>query len=774
MLRLLLLLFVTAWMSNSALANTYTVTRTIDNTNTGTLRWAITQANLNAGYDVINFAIDPAVTGNTFENDGAGNSWAVITLTSALPTITQTLLIDGGTQFNTNTGFIAGRTVGVDEFVQGNINYPDVYITCGYTLPTNDGGVAGNGLSINSVNVTIRGLAISGFGNTNINPGTAIAHADIALLYASADRTMNTVISDCFISCSPRGALPATAIRRTKSNGIVILGNNNNGQILRNYVAHSGMYGIVFHAQQDNNTSTSPNVTSSSNWVVEQNQVSNIGTNTSIVTNNRASDGISMMTVTGSTIRYNYIQNWEQFAIDLGHNTDNNIVSNNTATNFTSTNGTAPCGGIRTGFSSELNTVTKNVVNNNTSASFLAGIYSDEAITSLAGAATKNNSGFTFSFNRIHNNVGSGITLSTNGAGTVTGVTISQNEIYENVGLGIDLGYTDLTGPVRVTVNDDGDGDSGPNNLQNFPVIDNARFNALTNELTIWGKAPAGSTLEFFTTDGQVNNHGLLGLNYGEGKKYLGTGIEGSTSDAATGTGSYNMDGNIATNNVNLFQFSFIVTGITINTDMLTATATVSGNTSEFGPTMLVSTVLNAELFNFSGVKDLDKIVLRWEAACDRNFSHFEVERSNNGNDYINIGTVSSQATSQRQLFSFTDDLAGSVDRYYRLRMVNINGQSKFSKVVGFPISQSTAEGVNVFPNPFVKQITLRIELREKQQLQLSLVDVHGNMVYTRFAEGMPGKNQFLIEPMMNLPKGMYTMVIRYDGKQILHKVVCK
>lgn len=52
---------------------------------------------------------------------------------------------------------------------------------------------------------------------------------------------------------------------------------------------------------------------------------------------------------------------------------------------------------------------------------------------------------------------------------TVTGgsanVFISRNSIYNNGQLGIDLGNN------GVTANDDDDGDSGPNQLQNYPVI---------------------------------------------------------------------------------------------------------------------------------------------------------------------------------------------------------------------------------------------------------------------------------------------------------------
>ena len=52
-----------------------------------------------------------------------------------------------------------------------------------------------------------------------------------------------------------------------------------------------------------------------------------------------------------------------------------------------------------------------------------------------------------------------------NGSGG-TGNRFIGNSIHDNTGLGIDLGFD------GVTPNDGGDGDSGLNGLQNFPVID--------------------------------------------------------------------------------------------------------------------------------------------------------------------------------------------------------------------------------------------------------------------------------------------------------------
>ncbi len=115
----------------------------------------------------------------------------------------------------------------------------------------------------------------------------------------------------------------------------------------------------------------------------------------------------------------------------------------------------------------------------------------------------------TFTGNTIDHNTDAGIAVL---AGT--GVTISQNSIDLNGGLGIDLGNT------GVTDNDvQPDADTGPNNLQNFPV--NLVGTIAGSTLHVTGDLPsaigAGYTVEFFASPA-ANPSG-----HGEGAQYLGS-----------------------------------------------------------------------------------------------------------------------------------------------------------------------------------------------------------------------------------------------------------
>src|SRR5262249_50787166 len=85
-----------------------------------------------------------------------------------------------------------------------------------------------------------------------------------------------------------------------------------------------------------------------------------------------------------------------------------------------------------------------------------------------------------------------------------------------NGGLGIDLIPNQASG---VTNNDSCDGDSGPNNLQNFPTISSAASTATSTNVqgSLNSIANTSYTIEFFT------NTSCDASGFGEGRQSLGT-----------------------------------------------------------------------------------------------------------------------------------------------------------------------------------------------------------------------------------------------------------
>jgi hypothetical protein len=199
-----------------------------------------------------------------------------------------------------------------------------------------------------------------------------------------------------------------------------------------------------------------------------------------------------------------------------------------------------------------------------------------------------------FSRNISRDNAGPGMTIISS-----SGTQITQNSFSSNGGLAIDLDPrggdpNNLGGLQGVTLNDNTDGDAGPNGLLNYPVIANA--NLVSGELSFSGFARPGSSIELYVAQAPADPSG-----FGEGLTYLGTLVEGSAADLDATTGTYGpaLINGVAQGTDTTHRFAFRVAappGVVLGT-RLTSTATISGQTSEFGgnvtvtagPTLLVT-----------------------------------------------------------------------------------------------------------------------------------------------------------------------------------------
>jgi hypothetical protein len=169
--------------------------------------------------------------------------------------------------------------------------------------------------------------------------------------------------------------------------------------------------------------------------------------------------------------------------------------------------------------------------------------------------------------NRIAHNGGDGVSVRID---STVGTNILSNRIFDNGGLGIDL---DADG---VTANDSGDLDTGPNNLQNFPVITSARKGFPTpRKTTISGRLNSDPSqiyfVECFLTDGDPASA------HGEGSRLLGS---ASVSFDSAGIGRFSC---VSTSTL-LGQGS----GQTVTA---TATNVATGDTSEFSRNRTILTV---------------------------------------------------------------------------------------------------------------------------------------------------------------------------------------
>jgi hypothetical protein len=323
-------------------------------------------------------------------------------------------------------------------------------------------GTTADGLRVLSSSVTVRGMIINGF-------GTGI------LIDAPNDH----VIQGCYIGTDKTGTLSAPNNR-----GILIMGSDHDliggsWSAARNLISGNLTNGIALAAHQ---MQSGPFPTLDT--IVQGNLIGTDITGLNAIPN--GADGIS-------------VQSSGRINIGGALSSAKNVISGNLGNGVNVVNGV----GFTIG-----TTLSGNFIGVAADGAKPLGNQQNGILISGLQAIVQVRNG-----NRIAFSGGNGISVTQTNPDFAQ--LISGNSIYNNALLGIDLGGD---GP---TPNDPGDGDSGPNNLQNFPVISDAF--AFNGQLTLYGSlnstASKNFTLEFFANAAPDNS------GYGEGQVFLGSAL---------------------------------------------------------------------------------------------------------------------------------------------------------------------------------------------------------------------------------------------------------
>jgi hypothetical protein len=453
----------------------------VTNTNdsgSGSLRQAITTANLIAGTDTISFNIQPAGV-------------HTITPLSALPDVIDPVIIDATTQ----PGFAGTPIIELNGASAGqNIV---------------------SGLTIKAGSSTVKGFVINRYST------------GYGILLSSA----NNVVAGNFIGIDVTGnsALIGNISLRNYA-GISISGGNSNNNLIggtiasaRNVISNNQEIGIDICCQ----------AAKSGNKVVG-NYIGINASGTAALRNGNAGlriDNAPNTIVGGTTPAERNIISGNLSGIWLSGDITGTLIQGNYI--GTKTDGMSALG--------------------NSS----VGIYSPYGVTNVTIGGTASGAGNVIAFNGGGSAGDGGISiykLVPVGTTVSKGINISQNSIFSNKGLGIDLGYD------GVTTNDAGDGDPGPNDFQNFPVLTSITTNGSNTVVqgTLNSEASKSYHIELFSNDTCSSS------GFGQGQFFV------AASDAVT-----DASGNAA--------FTFTVPTASITGTVFTATATnPNKNTSEF------------------------------------------------------------------------------------------------------------------------------------------------------------------------------------------------
>jgi hypothetical protein len=205
----------------------------------------------------------------------------------------------------------------------------------------------------------------------------------------------------------------------------------------------------------------------------------------------------------------------------------------------------------------------------------------------------------------------------------------------------------------------------------------------------------------------------------------------------------------------------------TINCALVQSGGGLTDLASNFFPNTII---LPVTLESFTATKSGDNAILEWSTAAEFNNNKFEIERSLDGVNFAVIDDVAGHGTSYaRKSYQYTDPI-GTVNAkiiYYRLRNVDVDGKSYYSKIVAVRLS-GKLENLSIFPNPFVNTIKLQINSQGNDNITIRLRNSGGQAVYSQAQRVQTGDNIIVLSDLEAIKPGLYLVeIVTSDGTEV-------
>jgi hypothetical protein len=171
-----------------------------------------------------------------------------------------------------------------------------------------------------------------------------------------------------------------------------------------------------------------------------------------------------------------------------------------------------------------------------------------------------------------------------------------------------------------------------------------------------------------------------------------------------------------------------------------------------------VDVILPIKLLSFKAKNENDKrVLLDWTTENETGFKGFEIERSADGITWNKIAFVPGSGGSSINEYSYYDNNPVQGNNYYRLKMLDYDGNEKYSWVEMVGINR-TITGLKVLPNPVRGQATIQFNAMSNDKAEIQLINAEGRLMQSRAVNCNAGFNQAVLTIPGSYASGVYVV----------------
>ena len=167
--------------------------------------------------------------------------------------------------------------------------------------------------------------------------------------------------------------------------------------------------------------------------------------------------------------------------------------------------------------------------------------------------------------------------------------------------------------------------------------------------------------------------------------------------------------------------------------------------------------VLPLDLLSFNATKNASNVQLKWVSANEVNFSHYNVQKSNDGKIFTPFAKVKATGAGAYEIM---DEKPSAGQNYYRLEMVDTDGKRKYSNIVSVSFD-TKGTTMSIYPNPVQgNTLTVDMSVNNDSEFTFTVTDIAGRNRLTSQQKAVQGNNQLPLD-ISTLEKGIYFISAR-------------
>ena len=178
---------------------------------------------------------------------------------------------------------------------------------------------------------------------------------------------------------------------------------------------------------------------------------------------------------------------------------------------------------------------------------------------------------------------------------------------------------------------------------------------------------------------------------------------------------------------------------------------------------------LPIELINFKAIHQGDINLITWQTASELNNDYFVLESSINGIDFNEVIIIKSSGNSNEIQSYFAEDNTQNYALYYRLKQVDFDGTSSYSKVISINIINKGIEVRKIYTQGAT--LVLNLNGTHNSNAKISILSIDGKIVKKYNLNLNNNQSQYKLFIGNNL-RGMYLIQIENGDKMISKKIV--